>query len=136
MSNSKKEKNQKLVLWVARILSSQIALGIIAFVFVPGFFGNLSHNIPWLAFTTGNIILYGMFVVNVIVSWFYVRLGGIMLTGWGLGIIIFFISFKMWLMFFILGLPCLICGILFLLCWNTITKDIPENDEILNESVD
>jgi uncharacterized membrane protein len=71
-----------------------------------------------------------MFTIFVIISWFYARLGGIMLTGWGVGIIIFFISFKMWLMFFIFGIPCLICGILFLLSWNTVYKDIPDTGEV------
>jgi hypothetical protein len=133
MINSKKENNLKGVLWVARILSTQIAIGILAFVFLPGILSHISHSIPWLAFTPSNIVVYGVFVIFVIIAWLFTRLGGILITGWGLGIIIFFLSGKMWLMFFIFGLPCLLCGILFLLSWNIAGKRTVEPEEALDD---
>ena len=126
MTTNSETTTLKAVRWIARILSSLIAIFLILFVFLPG----ISEMIKGTSAVDNDsilpIIFFALFIVFVVVAWFNEKLGGFLMVFWGACVIIYYIAIGTFIMGMVGGLPFLICGFLFLLYWKQ-NKDLNTN---------
>lgn len=125
-------KNLSFLLWIARVLSSLIALFLLVFVFAPGIADLAGGQTTIQRESVLPILFFALFIAFAVLAWFNEKLGGYLMIFWGVCAIIYYLAISAEIMAMVAGLPFLICGGLFLLYWQQ-RKNLDKKDPGVNQ---